>query len=102
MAKKKALEDPSLAYMTARVLKERNFPTVTWKLYVQIFLLYINLSVARDTSSFDDMIIKNHAQTLRQHVGAVNMLEVTDEELAIICPQIYAWEKNYTKLVRFL
>ncbi len=92
--KKKALVDPALAYMAARVLKERHFPTVTWKLYVQLFLLYINLSVARDTSSFDDMLIKNHASMLRQHVGSVGMLEVTHEELVIICPQIYAWRET--------
>ena len=92
--KQKALEEPALAYMTARVLKERNFPTVQWKLYVQLFLLCMNIAVARDMSSFDNMIIKNHASTLMQHIKNVGMLEITQEELKLICPQIYAWREK--------
>ncbi len=99
--KKKAFEDPALAYMTARVLKERNFPAVTWKLYVQLFLLYMNIAVARDASLFDSMTIKNHANKIRQHLETIGMLEMTQEELVLICSEIYKWKesvKNWSDL----
>ncbi|PCI74004.1 hypothetical protein COB28_02425 [Candidatus Dependentiae bacterium] len=92
--KKRVLTHPSLAYIAARVLKDRNYTETIWKFFAHLAIFYIEICESLCISK-EELQGRSPSEIMKNHAEKSDMLTLTDTEAKSVLQSFREWAKDF-------
>jgi hypothetical protein len=93
---KKSLQDPALAYLVARTLKDHEYPMLDWKFLIHLFLLYVHVCSAR-CQNLELLQEKAPIDLFKKHIEYKDMYQFIPSEKELIKKKLEEWRASFSE-----